>query len=340
MNDRILQEIWRILDADLPSATESVALRLVRRASPYDGQTNLTWDEYLSLCKSKGEKATPNRDAARRHLIVLSRRHIIHYSTNDNIYVTFLGWLMDDMGYQPTKIARESAIIVANRDNYCRESRQLLSHLSSSSSSSEIDSEYVFREDLVPQAKRMLRECGIYPNDAERLAQAYPFETLREHIFTWRADKNARGPGSLKHRIEHHFHRDPLTHDDRQSAFYWRFRTPEEEYAAEPATVTDDAVSEEPATEPPTPPPPVELDLWQRTLQDLEMMMPAQTYSMISSASLITATDNELLLSVPAFAQTMLERLQARIQRELKRIAGKPMGVQFVPAEAAHAHQP
>lgn len=358
---RILDVIRRVIAADLPSATESVAFRLILRASPDVGQVNLTWDEFTALvgCDSKGN--------ARRHLINLAKHKLIHYSINDNVYVTWLAWLMEDMDYDPyaraknargrsknartgsdfaredseeairAKNARERSENARERSENARTGSDFVT-LSSSSSSSETDSEYAFREDLVSKARQMLRECGIYPADAERLSQDYPFEILREHIFTWRNDKTAKGPGSLKHRIEHNFNRSPLTAEDRKTLLYWKYRTPEEQVEPEPAEPQEE---EEPATPSQTPLPAMpaaEPNLWQRLLSDLEMTMPVATFKIISAATQITETDNELFLSVPAFAMTMMDRLRTRIQRDLKQIAGKHMALRLVEEEAAHAH--
>ena len=100
---RILDVIRRIVEADPLPSTFAVAVRLALRISPENGQVNLTWDEYLALCDCT------DRDNARRHLITLGRRKLIHYSTNDNVYVTWLAWLMDDMNYQPVRAPSKNA---------------------------------------------------------------------------------------------------------------------------------------------------------------------------------------------------------------------------------------
>lgn len=84
------QALDAILAANLPTATEVIAIRLLAEASRTNGQYNCTWDDYLTLCNYT------NRRAAQRHLTRLSKLRIIHYSTNERVYVTFWAWLGND----------------------------------------------------------------------------------------------------------------------------------------------------------------------------------------------------------------------------------------------------
>lgn len=84
------QALDAILAANLPTSTEVIAIRLLAEASKTNGQYNCTWDDYLVLCDYT------NRRAAQRHLTRLSKLHIIHYSTNERVYVTFWAWLGND----------------------------------------------------------------------------------------------------------------------------------------------------------------------------------------------------------------------------------------------------
>ena len=78
-----------ILAANLPTATEVTAIRLLAEANKTYGQYNCTWEAYLVLCNCT------HRGAAQRHLTRLSKAKIIHYSTNDRVYITFWAWLDD-----------------------------------------------------------------------------------------------------------------------------------------------------------------------------------------------------------------------------------------------------
>lgn len=82
----ILAILTSICSAGLAAATERIATRLLILAGEAQ-QINLTWEAYLDLA------GINNVNAARRHLSRLARAGIIHYSTNDYIYVTFLATL-------------------------------------------------------------------------------------------------------------------------------------------------------------------------------------------------------------------------------------------------------
>ncbi|MFN8493872.1 MAG: DnaA N-terminal domain-containing protein [Caldilineaceae bacterium] len=355
--ERILNEIWRILDADLPSATISIALRLVRRASPDNGQVNLTWDEFISLCGGCGG------DNARRHLIRLSQKKLIHYSTNDNVYVTWLAWLMEDMSYDPNapaKNARESAKNARESANFAgenfendapaknaresaknaresaknaRESANFAEiNISSSSSNSE---GYSFRPELIALSRKMLRECGIFPADAETFARSHAFEELREHVFAWKKDPRATGPGALKSRIVNDFHRKPLGAADYTTSLYWQYRTPEE--IAADANEMAEAEADEAQAAPPTPDPaPANApgaDLWRTVKEDLELQMRPNAFNAwIRDTWVVSAEAGLWSIGLPSIqAKDWLEnRLSAKIQRLLSLALGAPTVVQFI----------
>jgi len=75
-----------LIAADLPASTERVAIRLLQAAHEETGSLTLSWDDYLALAHNK------NVSAARRHLTALSKAGVLHYSTNELIYVQFLAW--------------------------------------------------------------------------------------------------------------------------------------------------------------------------------------------------------------------------------------------------------
>lgn len=81
------QAMNAILAAELPPATERTAIRLLAKASATGGQYNCTWADFLALC------GCDNRNAGRRHLTHIVNKGIIHYSTNEYVYVTFLAWM-------------------------------------------------------------------------------------------------------------------------------------------------------------------------------------------------------------------------------------------------------
>lgn len=83
MRDDIVDQI---LAADFGEATRTVAFRLLRMAGE-NGQVNLTWTIFCRICD------TPSIPSARRHLTDLAKAGLIHYSTNDYVYVTFKAFL-------------------------------------------------------------------------------------------------------------------------------------------------------------------------------------------------------------------------------------------------------
>ncbi len=79
-----------LIAAELPAATERVALRLLARSevtASGQGLLVMGWDEYGELC------GRANRNAARRHLTALGKAGLLHYSTDagsERLYVTWL----------------------------------------------------------------------------------------------------------------------------------------------------------------------------------------------------------------------------------------------------------
>lgn len=99
-------DMWREIIhqlADVPSAASTqVGIALLDRADERTGQVNLAWADLLLItgCQS--------RNAARRHLTALKQAGIIHFSTNENVYITFLAW------FDASKTARQRAEIDAD----------------------------------------------------------------------------------------------------------------------------------------------------------------------------------------------------------------------------------
>ena len=88
--DRYRRAHGAICEALLPPSTELVAHRLLAmvRLDEGTGQVNMTWEELAMLTGCE------NVNAARRHLSRLSAAKLIHYSTNDYVYVTWLEWMV------------------------------------------------------------------------------------------------------------------------------------------------------------------------------------------------------------------------------------------------------
>ena len=76
----------QIQSASLPAKTERNAWRLLALAGEENGHITLTWPDLCALCDSL------HNGAARRHLSRLVQAGIIHYSSNEYIYISFLAW--------------------------------------------------------------------------------------------------------------------------------------------------------------------------------------------------------------------------------------------------------
>lgn len=91
--------LGQIVEADLEPATERCAIRLLRLAR--EGQVNLTWEGFLGLMGMR------NVSAARRHLTRMVKAGLIHYSTNDYVYITFLAYMPTADGAPTRRGGRE-----------------------------------------------------------------------------------------------------------------------------------------------------------------------------------------------------------------------------------------
>ena len=77
-----------LVNGHLGAKTQLVGHRLLSMAGD-NGQVNLAWESFCALCECD------NINAARRHLTRLADAGLIHYSTNEYVYVTWLAWMVD-----------------------------------------------------------------------------------------------------------------------------------------------------------------------------------------------------------------------------------------------------
>jgi hypothetical protein len=101
-----------ITNADIPHATRTNALRLLRQAHPDNGHVALTWSDACALCEvSVG--------TLRRQLGQLAAAHLVHYSTNGDgfVYCTFKAWIRQEVSKNSTVDARGRAGIVEKFDS-------------------------------------------------------------------------------------------------------------------------------------------------------------------------------------------------------------------------------
>lgn len=95
--DRYRRAHRAICEAALPSSTELVAHRLLTMVGQDEGsgQVNMSWEVLAELTGCE------NVNAARRHLSRLLAAKLIHYSTNDYVYVTWLEWMIEALPARP-----------------------------------------------------------------------------------------------------------------------------------------------------------------------------------------------------------------------------------------------
>jgi hypothetical protein len=91
-----------IENSGLGKTTIANALALLARAHPYNGHITLTWDSLLDLFSLQ------NRRSAARHLTHIARSGIIHYSTNAQVFVTFLAWTPLRVGAQNLRVGAQN----------------------------------------------------------------------------------------------------------------------------------------------------------------------------------------------------------------------------------------
>lgn len=269
---RMLDVIRQILGGGLPYSTTVIAVRLVLASTA--GQINLPWADFEEQCGCGSGNG-------RRHLVRLAQAGLIHYSTNANVYITWLAWLGSDQresGEAPgerlaknareraktdtnsgekqdcvlarTKNARQRVRIARQRAKNDMQDEDLLYIGSYQEGKKEhLDPTFPVMEQraLTEHAYAMLEACGIFSEDAHTLADTVPFEELFLIALRWSQEGNA-GPGALKYRIMHRHEANwrpkPLVATDLYVPFYllwWPTAADEPEVAGTPVEQREEA---------------------------------------------------------------------------------------------------
>jgi len=217
------QALDAILAANLPTATEVVAIRLLAEASKANGQYNCTWDDYLTLCNCA------NRGAAQRHLTRLSKVKIIHYSTNDRVYIAFWAWLGDDdraksargraETVHPTRQIGADEVRIANDDapnqrvdapnqraTYTRARAPGWVELSNDLDQDLNDSILNSTQPLTPSQEwtaQLLTDHAVdlQPDNAMQIALLHKPAYVVKHVATWWPKRKEESPGVLVYRL-------------------------------------------------------------------------------------------------------------------------------------------
>ena len=98
------EAVDEITQADIPHATRTNALRLLRHAHPDNGHVAMTWQDASALCEV-------STSTLRRQLGQMAAAHLIHYSTNGDgyVYCTFKAWIRREVSKNSTVDARPRA---------------------------------------------------------------------------------------------------------------------------------------------------------------------------------------------------------------------------------------
>jgi hypothetical protein len=260
--DSLFTRVHRALvGAGLTAMTERVGHRLLALADARTGQVNLTWEELAEVTGCE------NVNAARRYLTRLQGAKLIHYSTNDYVYVTWLGWMEVPLAARTRagssawdetqrredeaemELFGESDAPAAARE--CGEQRVHAPLAARGRAAGRDYSQLVSQSDLVHDrgltnrhrpsndAERSVKllmdaEVGLDGKTAQWLASRHGFDELLRQVMTWRRQMEAgvvKGAGALVHRVRSGYGA-MMVERDKQSALYRRHVGEEDESLA------------------------------------------------------------------------------------------------------------
>ena len=239
--------LHQIINAKLQPATERIAIRLLAYTNKDNGQLNLIWPDFLDLCQ------LTNKNAARRHLTYLSQANVIHYSTNEHVYVSFLAWIQEPDSAHTRHPQRAHALDEPSPNPSPAPPTARTRHPQRVDAPPTARTRANWDPMLVssfvtpsPKTDDKLTNCptaetersfalltdpavGINAQIATVIARRTSFEEIDRQVFSWRRQLDAgivNGPGALIHRIEKHFGAT-ITEEDRHTDLYRRHH-PEE----------------------------------------------------------------------------------------------------------------
>ena len=219
-----------ITQADIPHATRTNALRLLRHAHPDNGHVAITWSDACAVCEV-------SQGTLRRQLGQMAAAHLVHYSSNGDgyVYCTFKAWIRREPSKNSTVDARGRAGTVEKFDSAeatpekhdAADAREPSKNSTVDARGRAADARSLTRTrtgDLEgrkegrnidptnflpsfpapsrPEAERSLKllrdpRVNLWVRHANRLAGLFPFEYVRDHVAAWYMNRKSAG-GTLE----------------------------------------------------------------------------------------------------------------------------------------------
>ena len=268
-----------ITSANIPHATRTNALRLLRQAHPDNGHVAITWKDASALCEV-------SLGTLRRQLGQMAAAHLIHYSSNGDgyVYCTFKAWIRREPSKNSTVDARGRAGTVEKFDSAeatpekhdAADAREPSKNSTVDARGRAVDARSLTRasapdpdltdrltdydptgtvsQSVTPDQYRrtqaLLRDIHIEGDDAKRIARAHPFERVRDCVAAWWMNRKSvggklqNGPGIVIFWLDNWPNKPPNHYDVaawRKEPLYRSHRTPQEVAAADSGATDDEA---------------------------------------------------------------------------------------------------
>ena len=224
------EAVDEITQADIPHATRTNALRLLRHAHPDNGHVAITWQDASAVCGV-------SLGTLRRQLGQMAAAHLIHYSSNGDgyVYCTFKAWIRREPSKNSTVDARGRAGTgekfdsnqPADEGHDAPDAREPSKNSTVDARGRAVDARSLTRAsagdlegrkegrntdptNFLPsfptptrteadRSLKLLRDdrVNLWIRHANRLAGLFPFEYIRDHVAAWYMNRKEVG-GPLK----------------------------------------------------------------------------------------------------------------------------------------------
>jgi hypothetical protein len=349
-----------IRQADVKPTAERNATRLLSLAAEENGCAVFSRETICELFEVKSWRV------AQRYLTEFVDVGLIHYSTNERVYVSFHVW-PECIPYTNTVYHRHQYSVSATPPPYLREADEGVQNTPIRCTTDTKTVYSVHPESAYKELNERMNDLSLSPTEidqsiailtspeirmsrtkAQAIANAYPFLDIR--AFSCDFVAQAKEPGTEAGLIVYWLeaaetipplHKNDLWYAHRTQAEIQEEVKEREEAAAlaEKWAAEDAARQQAPA---PTPPPTEREgapkaaqspgDIWASVLQELARTMPGPTYdAWIRDTDVLSYADGEFVIGVPhAHARDWLDnRLKAVVKRNLSRLVGRAVDVKF-----------